>query len=210
MHIVIADDHPLYREALHARLARCFPNATIFEAASIDELLGAAGDAMSKPDLVLLDLYMPGMDGGDGIVRVMNAFSHPPVVLISGSASTADVAAAVQAGAKGFVPKTMPTELFVNALMLIAQGASYVPADVFEAPPPDEAALAQSAALTALTPRELQVLARLATGASNKEIARDLGRAEVTIKLHVRQILKKTGARNRSEAAAIAVRAGVV
>ncbi len=153
---------------------------------------------------------MPGMDGGDGIARVMKAFSQPPVVLISGSASTADIAAAVQAGAKGFVPKTMPTELFVNALMLIAQGASYVPADVFEAPPPDEAALAQSAALTALTPRELQVLARLATGASNKEIARDLGRAEVTIKLHVRQILKKTGARNRSEAAAIAVRAGVV
>jgi two-component system, NarL family, nitrate/nitrite response regulator NarL len=210
MHIVIADDHPLYREALHARLARCFPNATISEVASIDELLRAAEDAKSRPDLVLLDLYMPGTDHGRGIARVMTALSQAPVVLISGLASTADVAAAVQAGAKGFLPKTMPTEMFVSALMLIAQGASYVPADVFETPQPDEAALAQSTVLAALTPRELQVLARLATGASNKEIARDLGLAEVTVKLHVRQILKKTDARNRSEAAAIAVRANVV
>jgi DNA-binding NarL/FixJ family response regulator len=92
---------------------------------------------------------------------------------------------------------------------MIVGGGTYKPADILQILPP-EASVPLPRALDGLTPREQQVLVRLATGAPNKEIGRDLGLAEITVKLHVRQILKKIGARNRSEAASMATRAGLI
>lgn len=209
MHAIVADDHPLYREAVRLRLERLFPAAEIGEAASVDELLRLAQTVVVKPDLVLLDLHMPGMAGADGLARVIAAFPGTPVAMISGLAGSADVVQAVRAGARGFLPKTMSPDLFAAAIGLVIGGGTYLPTEILEAQA-EPAGSGPGSLLDGLTPREQQVLVRLATGTPNKEIGRDLGLAEVTVKLHVRQILKKIGARNRSEAAGMAAKAGLI
>jgi two-component system nitrate/nitrite response regulator NarL len=210
MRAIVADDHPLYREAVRLRLERSFPSADIAEASSLAELLRLGGGSPARLDLILLDLNMPGMTGAEAVGRVVAAFPQTPVVLMSGLASAADVTAGVRAGARGFLPKTMAPDHFAAALSMIVSGGTYVPADILQILPPEASVAAAPRMLDRLTPREQQVLVRLATGAPNKEIGRDLGLAEITIKLHVRQILKKIGARNRSEAASIATRAGLI
>jgi DNA-binding NarL/FixJ family response regulator len=206
MRIIIADDHPLYREAVRLRMERLHPGCAVVEAADLDELLATAAD--ERPDLILVDLRMPGMTGPGDIARVCERFGGAPVMLMSGLAEPSVVRDAIAAGARGFVPKTLSAELFAAATSLVVAGGSYVPAEIVgKADAVDGAASSRAANLT---PREQQVLVHLATGSSNKEIGRDLGLAEVTIKLHVRQILKKIAARNRSEAAAIATRLGLV
>lgn len=208
---VVADDHPLFREAAGVRLSRLLPGIDIAEAADFAALtrFAAAGAA---PDLVLVDLNMPGMDGASGIRRLVEVFPRAAVVLMSGFASETDIREAVRAGARGFLPKTIMPELFAQAVGIILSGGTYLPADAFESRGGVNRVNAADGAgsVLRLTPREQQVLVRLASGAPNKEIGRDLGLAEITVKLHVRQILKKIGARNRSEAVSIAIRSGVL
>jgi len=207
MRAIVADDHPLYREAVRLRLERLFVSAEIAEAASLDELLRQVSPGI---DLILLDLHMPGVAGVTAAAQTVEAFPGAAVVLMSGLAAATEVTEAVRAGARGFLPKTMSPDHFAAALKLILDGGSYVPADILQAEPESTPAARAHPGLQNLTPREQQVLVRLATGSPNKEIGRDLGLAEVTVKLHVRQILKKIGARNRSEAASIATRAGMI
>jgi two-component system, NarL family, nitrate/nitrite response regulator NarL len=212
MRVVVADDHPLFREAVRLRLNRQFAGAVVKEASSFDELLAGRRDGAEPFDLILIDLHMPGM-AGDAFERVVREFPQAAVVLMSGVARPEDVRSAVRAGARGFLPKTMPPEAFAAALSIVLGGGTYVPAELVNTPgalPEARESGSLNAPMNALTPREQQVLVRLATGAQNKEIGRDLGLAEVTVKLHVRQILKKIGARNRSEAASIATRAGLI
>ena len=126
-----------------------------------------------------------------------------------------DVKQGIAAGARGFLPKTMTAELFGMAISMIIAGGTYVPAEMLQevgaAMSASEVGGAEGPGLAdRLSPRERQVLVRLASGASNKEIGRDLNLAEVTVKLHVRQILRKIKARNRSEAASMATRAGLI
>lgn len=208
MHAIVADDHPLYREAVRLRLERLFPEAEVAEVATVDELLQFGAGITARLDLILLDLHMPGMAGAGGIGRVVAAFPGTPVVMMSGLARSTDVLEAVRAGAHGFLPKTMAPDLFAAALSLVISGGTYLPAEILH--PQAETAAEPHAGLDELTPRERQVLVRLATGAPNKEIGRELDLAEVTVKLHVRQILKKIGARNRSEAAVIATKTGLI
>jgi DNA-binding NarL/FixJ family response regulator len=213
MRIVIADDHPLYREAVRVRLRCLYPDAAIFEAASLQELLALAPVDRSRFNLVLMDLRMPGIDNAAAAIEhVLERFPSSPIAVMSGAADHDDVRQVMHAGAQGFLPKTMPSEPFATALSLLIAGGTYLPAEILERAadePSDQVSrpVSPPALDDRLTPREKQVLVRLAGGASNKEIARDLGLSEVTIKLHVRQIFKKIGARNRSEAAAMAARA---
>jgi two-component system, NarL family, nitrate/nitrite response regulator NarL len=214
--IIVADDHPLYREAVKLRLERQIPGSDVVEAGSIEELF-ARVEAVPRlsVDLVLLDLYMPGMERGQGIGAVVTALPETPVALMSGAAGTQDVKQAIAAGARGFLPKTMASELFAMAISMILAGGTYLPAEMMQDAiatgndiRPNSASGSGFADL--LSPRERQVLVRLSSGASNKEIGRDLNLAEVTVKLHVRQILRKIKARNRSEAASMATRAGLI
>jgi len=212
MRILIADDHPLYLESVRVRLERLFPDAAIVEASGLEELLDRDGD---RADLILLDLRMPGMDGVKGIARACEAYPGTPVVLMSGEAGSDDVRSAIQNGARGFLLKTMPAAAFSSAISLLVAGGTYLPLEALKDMPSIEvgdvnAGPSRRELDDMMTPKERQVLIGLVTGATNKELGRQLNLAEVTVKLHVRQILKKIGARNRAGAAAIAARAGLI
>ncbi len=198
MRILLADDHPLFADALRTLIERNLP-AT--ELTVVEDLAGAHRSlAKDRFDLAILDLHMPGAPGFDGIRQTLQRFPETPVVVISGAASDADVAQALELGAKGFLPKTLPPKVLAAALQVVASGGTYVPADYAQA----KSAPAKTAA--GLTPREAEVIGLLAAGRSNKEIGRALKLQEITVKLHVRNIFRKLGVRNRVEAANAAAR----
>lgn len=214
MHFIVADDHPMYLEAVCSTLRRSFPDSDIVAAGSIDDVLKLAGDAKTCCELILLDFSMPGMVGGAGITRIKQAFPDAPVIIMSGVATLPDVQKALSLGARGFLRKTMMPAHFSAAVSLVIQGGTYLPTDILQeaetaSVPASSESPGRPAEFDMLTPREMQVLRLLAQGLMNKEIGRELSLAEMTIKLHVRQILRKIKARNRSEAATIAVRLGL-
>ncbi len=218
MQIVVADDHPMYLEAVSLTLRRALPDASIHLVSSIAELLEAVCTVEGPVDLALLDLSMAGMDDGNAISLVREALPDAKIVLMSGVATLDHVKRALGLGAKGFLSKTMRPDHFAQAVNMVLQGGTYIPADLLEvgsavttamAPPAPAPAPALGSTLRALTERELAVLQMLPEGLMNKEIARELGLAEMTVKLHVRQILRKLNAKNRAEAAVIAQRAGL-
>jgi two-component system, NarL family, nitrate/nitrite response regulator NarL len=215
MRVLIADDHPLYREAVRLRLERLLPECSVVESGSLDEILAAMEAATAYPfDLILLDIHLSDGDPRLNVEKVISAASATPVILMSGTASADIIKQAIARGARGFIPKTMQSELFATALSMVLGGGSYLPVEILQdepvvsAEPPDPQIARKFDDI--LTSREKQVLTLVATGASNKEIGRELNLAEVTVKLHVRQILRKIGARNRSEAASIATRASLL
>lgn len=207
MRILIADDHQLFRDALAAYVGRSDAGVVVLSADGLDESL----DLLLREapvDIAVLDLNMPGMNGVGGIVRFRAAWPEVPVVLMSGLAGREDVDAAIAAGARGFLPKTLKASAFVMALRLVLAGEVFVPYGDLPEQSPVTAGAAPSGVMPALTRRESDVLRGLVQGWSNKEIARDLDLQEVTIKLHVKSVCRKLEARNRTEAALRAVELG--
>ena len=181
MRILIADDHDLVRETLAAfLLAEGF--SEVRTVATLDAALEELR-VSGRFDLVLLDYSMPGMNGFEGLARA-KAAAGTPVAIITGTAQRDLAEAALEAGAAGFVPKTLASRAMV------------------EEPEMPEA-------LATLTRRETDVLRGICEGKSNKEIARDLDLQEVTVKLHVKTLSRKLGAKNRTHAAMIARDAGL-
>src|SRR3984957_12329068 len=195
MHILLADDHPLFLEALRTLVERNFPDSqldVVGDFAGADRALGER-----DYDLSIVDLHMPGCNGFAGIERLLERYPATPLVVISGVATASDVARAIAGGAKGFLPKTLPISVLAAALQVVATGGTYVPA----AYAASLSSSRQPDTFGRLTPREAEVLNLLANGRSNKEIGRTLDLQEITIKLHVRNIFRKLGVRNRVEAA---------
>lgn len=197
MHLLLADDHTLFREALAHYLARHRPDMRLTLAADCRE----AETLLEKTpgiDLAILDFCMPGMNGLDGLKRLRKRWPRMPVAIISGVADADDMKAALAAGAIGFFPKSLSGAALIGAIELTLTGERFAPAD-FVSPPSNTRHA--SAALPRLTPREQDVLAHLLTGATNHEIATALGLQEVTIKLHIRGLCRKLDAKNRTQAA---------
>ena len=192
--ILIADDHDLVRETI-AMFMQSEGNFAVTSVSSVDAALAEIA-AQSKFDIVLLDYNMPGMHGLEGLRRVLDASGDTAVALLSGDASASVVESAVAAGAAGFVPKTLGAKSMLSAIRFMISGEIYVPFDYREQ--------AADTSAEGLTARETQVLRLLAEGLANKEIARELDLQEVTIKLHVKTLSRKLGARNRTHAAMIA------
>jgi len=157
-------------------------------------------------DIVVLDYRMPGMNGWDGLVAAKKLRAKLPVVIMSGAPGSTIVRQAIRNGASGFFPKTLTGPALVSALRLVMAGEIFVPASALEDRPASEPTNGTSA--PPLTPRERQVLDGLVKGCSNKEIARDLAVEEVTVKLHLRSVFRKLGARNRTQAVMEAVQHG--
>jgi DNA-binding NarL/FixJ family response regulator len=203
MRILIADDHDLLRDTLVLYLE----GSGDVETASVPDLDQACAtiERDGPFDLVLLDYKMPGMNGLAGLQRVLAMQGSPRVALMSGEATREIAEKALEAGAAGFVPKTLTAKSLVNAVHFMVAGEQYAPLDFMtatdDAPP--------NALEAKLSPRELQVLRGLTQGKANKEIARDLDLQEPTVKLHVKTLYRKINAANRTQAALIAREAGL-
>ncbi|MGY9046418.1 chemotaxis protein CheY [Puniceibacterium antarcticum] len=203
MRVLIADDHDLLRDTLVLFLQ----SHGDIETSTAADLAGACKliETQERYDLVLLDLNMPGMNGLEGLKTALALKGGQRVALLSGSATREIVELALEAGAAGFVPKTLPAKSMINAVKFMAMGEQYAPIDFMTAV--DETPTHPLAGK--LTPRELQVLRGLTEGKSNKEIARDLQITEPTVKLHMKTLYRKVGAGNRTQAALIAREAGL-
>lgn len=203
MRILIADDHDLLRDTLVL-----FLESQKIEASSVKDLPTAI-DAIRTDgpfDLVMLDFSMPGMNGLEGLKVALSEPGATRVALMSGIAPRDVAEQALNLGAAGFLPKTLPAKSLANAVRFMAMGEQYAPLD-FMTQHEDEAA--QNPLAEKLSKRELQVLHGLCEGKSNKEIARDLDLMEPTVKLHVKTLYRKIGAANRTQAAILAKDAGL-
>lgn len=203
MHILIADDHDLVRETLAAFLT----GEGGIEVETVENLDHACEriEEQGSFDLVLLDYTMPGMNGLQGLDRAMELNDGKPVAIMSGTAPKSVAQEALDAGAIGFLPKTLPAKSLVNAIRFMAAGETYVPVAFMTA----EEEVEENPVAKKLSEREMQVLSGLCRGMSNKEIARELDLQEVTIKLHVKTLTHKLSAKNRTHAAMIAKEAGL-
>jgi two-component system nitrate/nitrite response regulator NarL len=204
MKVLIADDHPLYREAAAIQVRRLYREAQVEEVSSLEELRSTASQSPERYGLMLVDYFMPGMTSR-ALADLVTDFPMVPLAVISGTACNADVRAAIQAGVRAFIPKTSTSEYFAHALQMLLAGGSCIPSEILM----DEAAAPGEAWLSQMSQRERQVLDGVTLGQSNKEIGRILGLAEVTIKLHLRNVFRKMGVKSRSEAAVKAVKAGI-
>ena len=201
--LVIADDHPLFRDALRLTIAQTLPEAEIAEADSFDSLR-AALDAAAETDLVLLDLNMPGMQGFSGLLFLRAQFPAVPVAIISANEEPRVVRLALELGAIGYIAKSATPAEIRAALAALLAGRSWRPASVDLGRQEPDARLA--ARLARLTPQQVRVLMMLSDGLANKQIAHALDVSEATVKAHVSAVLQKLGADNRTQAVILARR----
>ncbi|MEO6699210.1 MAG: response regulator transcription factor [Paraperlucidibaca sp.] len=207
MYFVIADDHPLFRDALKGAVARLYPDATIAEADTTGTLQ-ALLERSNEPDLLLLDLHMPGASGFSGLIHLRSRFPALPVIVVSGNEEPGVMHRAIAHGASGYIPKSTGLDDMATAIAQVLDGDVWLPASATSSQPthlaPDEADMARR--LRELTPQQFRVLMMLSDGLLNKQIAYDLGVTEATIKAHMTAILKKLGASNRTQAVVAAAK----
>ena len=206
--ILIADDHPLFREALREAVQRILPDASLCEADSVDALYGLV-EANPDADLLLMDLNMPGAHGFSALVHLRALHPQLPVVVVSAREEPAVMRRALDHGALGFIPKSADSETIGIAVGQVLDGERWAPAAAASAPAMDRDEEAVARRLRELTPQQFRVLQMLGEGRLNKQIAWDLGVSEATIKAHVTAVLRKLGVNNRTQAVLMAGRLAV-
>ena len=206
-YICVADDHPLYRDALKDVLTQHFSDLTVLEAGSLAEVQAMA-TRYSALDFILLDLNMPGMAGLNGLVQLRQQFPQIAVAMLSAEDDKQTVLQAMAFGAAGFISKAAGRQQLVSALRQLLNGDIYLPADTFrQSPVLSNNAFehkAEQALLRGLTKKQIYVLQRMVSGESNKQIAEALCIAETTVKAHVTAIMRKLGVQSRTQAVLIA------
>ena len=207
LRIAVIDDHTLFRRGLISLLAREPGFAVVAEAADGFEGIKAVG--ATHPDVVLLDLNMPGISGIEAIGAIRKEAPEAQVVMLTVSEDAEDLFQALRNGASGYLLKNIDSEFLVAAIRRAADGDSVVSPEMTGKLVEQVRAGAKPAPGDVLSAREREILAHLARGRSNKEIARALDVAESTVKIHVQHILRKLNLASRVQAAIWAVENGV-
>jgi DNA-binding NarL/FixJ family response regulator len=198
-HLLIADDHPLFRGALREAVSGLFSSVEIGEAGTFEEVTELL-ERGSDVDLVLLDLNMPGVRGFSGLMYLRAQYPSLPIVVVSASDDPAVIRRCMEFGASGFIPKTLGIDAMRAAIARVLEGELWTPPDVDLARPSDAETTALIARLSSLTPQQVRVLMMLSGGLLNKQIAYELGVSEATVKAHVSAILQKLGVESRTQA----------
>jgi DNA-binding NarL/FixJ family response regulator len=201
--ILLADDHPLFREGIKPLLRKLDTHIEIIEAQDYPSAFAAAQRA-GELDLALMDLYMPGMNERDGIVRFRAAFPDVPVIILSASEQAEDIQQLLDIGALGYITKSSPSEVILHALRLVLAGGVYLPPSLLGGKSLPETQDAVAAQKVALTLRQQEVLRELAQGKSNRQIAEALRITEGTVKIHLATIFRLLNVNNRTEAVLVA------
>lgn len=204
MKILLIDDHALFRDGLLLVLEGLNTHIETFEAGSCESAI----DIMEKHndlDMILLDLGLPGISYLDALSTIRQQLPDTPIVVLSGTEDHKMVQQALQNGARGYIPKSAPAKIMLNALQLVISGGIYVPPQIL---PNGDIELSDEAVGHKLTPRQTEVLHELSEGKSNKEIGRVLGLTESTIRVHVAAILKDFNVSNRTRAVQHAMQKG--
>jgi DNA-binding NarL/FixJ family response regulator len=196
---LIADDHPLFREALKGALSSCFTDVTFIESESLDTTIDVLRKNR-KVSIIILDLNMPGCDNFYGLLRVKELFPDVPIVVLSASDSLQTVSQVMAFGADGFIPKTTATPMIKDALLAILEGEKWLPAGMATAILEiDDDAKDIAVKLKELTPKQFQVLKLVKNGLMNKQIASKLYVTEATVKAHIGVIFKKLDVKTRTQ-----------
>ena len=220
--LLLVDDHNLFRRGLRALLEQDERFVVCGEAGDVGEALRRVSE--TPPDLILLDNHLPGVHGVDAIPALKDAAPGARVLMLTVSEDEKDMAAALQAGAEGYLLKTVESDQLCDAIVKVLEGESVISPEmmtklvsVFRAKPPSESASAplpaggsDAEALSNLSPREREILRLIARGDANKVIARELHIAETTVKIHVQHILRKLNLSSRVQAAVYATAQGWV
>jgi DNA-binding NarL/FixJ family response regulator len=224
--ILVVDDHPMMADALRLALLTLDRAADVSCVGDLAAALAATGGEPAF-DLVLLDLGLPDCAGGEGLARFRDARPDVPIVVVSGASDPDTIVESLDLGAMGFIPKTSPQEVLLNAVRLVASGGVYVPVEALKTrsakneaqdalmPPLPQASNAASGksgvspADLGLTPRQADVLSLVLKGLPNKLIARKLDIAENTVKVHVSAVLQALNVRTRTQALIAATRLGL-
>ncbi|MFN3991092.1 MAG: response regulator transcription factor [Erythrobacter sp.] len=204
--VLIVDDHALVRDGLRAILTAAYPDCAITEAGDFAEALERLG-TIAEPDVVLLDLNIPGAERFSALEQLRADFPSLPVVIVSGFYDRATVRDALAAGAAGFLPKTLDRATILDALGQVLAGEIYAPQDLQDDPQTAEED-AIRALIDSLTPQQRVVLGHLVAGRLNKQIAFDLDISMTTVKAHVSAILCKLNVFNRTQAVILANKVG--
>jgi two-component system nitrate/nitrite response regulator NarL len=220
--LMVVDDHTLFRRGLVALLTQDDRFAVLHEAADAGEALRCV--QRDRPDLILLDNHLPGVRGVDAIAGFKEVAPQVKILMLTVSENEQDLSAALKAGADGYLLKTINAEDLSDSILKVLEGESVISPEMttklvaaFRTQPPAAEKAAGSAPTPAspaeglgiLSARELETLALIARGASNKVIARELDIAETTVKIHVQHILRKLNLSSRVQAAVYAASHGI-
>ncbi|WP_336933502.1 response regulator transcription factor [Acinetobacter bereziniae] len=203
MNILIVDDHPLFRHALIQAVRYSLPQAQISETAAVNEFYERLENG-PEPDLVLLDLNLPGASGFSALVHVRAQYPAIPIIVVSAHEEASIIQRAIAHGAMGYIPKSAHPSHIGEAIRQVLEGEIWLPPNLptsnmnFDPRAADETALAER--IQSLTPQQFRVLMMVAEGLLNKQIAYELDVSEATIKAHVTAIFRKLGVQNRTQA----------
>jgi len=199
--ILAVDDHPLFHEGLSAVINNQPDMAVIAEATSGKEAIQRFRE--NTPDVTLMDLRLPDMSGIDAMIAIRSEFPDARILILTTFAGDVEIHRALEAGARGYVLKTMAPKDLVEVIRQVHAGKKRIPAEI-------AAHLAEHLSDEALTGREVEVLQQVAGGNRNRDIAEKLFITEETVKVHIKHIMEKLGASDRTQAVAIGVRRGFI
>ena len=206
MHIILADDHPLYRSGMKILLEELFPESVIDEAGDADAL-NARIVTLPKPDLIISDLLFPGFDYMSDLKRLRQTFSLCPIIAVSMLNDPIEIDRIMGLGVNGFISKSVSSREMQEAIRNVMQGQIEV--RYSDAMPVGNLSSQQRNSLDELTPRQIEILRLLRHGLSNKEIARKLDLSPFTVRSHVSALMKNLGVSNRAAASAVAASYGL-